>query len=243
MKFSTASSVAVLSAAIPAFVSAADINVMVGANQAGEPGLVFDPQVVTAAVGDIVHFQFRGGNHTVTQSSFANPCAWQFNTVANANGFNSGFVPFDAASGSVGVYSLEITQTATPIWYFCGRPPHCKGGMFGAINPPASGNTFDAFTANVQTTEEPGLGVTVPFTPGGGAAPPADPSAPVSPPAGDDTAAPNTPPTGGVAPPAGPSQSDVSAPPAETPESAAGMVGPRSAIVLGFLGLAASFVL
>jgi plastocyanin len=32
--------------------------------------LVFNPQVITAAVGDLINFEFHGGNHTVTQSSF-----------------------------------------------------------------------------------------------------------------------------------------------------------------------------
>jgi plastocyanin len=163
MKFSVASAVAVIA---PALVSAANITVIVGASQNGTIGLTFDPQQVTAQKGDIVNFEFRGGNHTVTQSSFANPCAWQFNTVTNKNGFNSGFLPFVNTSGSVSVYSLEINDPSTPIWFFCGRVPHCKSGMYGSINAPTTGNkTFDKFAANVQTTAEPGLNVTVPFTP------------------------------------------------------------------------------
>jgi len=146
MKFSTAPVVAVIAAFAPSLVSAANITVFVGAGQDGTTGLKFDPQQVTAQKGDVVNFQFRGGNHTVTQSSFANPCAWQFNTATQQNGFNSGFVPFSATSGSVGVYSLEITQTENPIWFFCGRPPHCKGGMYGAINAPTTGDkTFAKF--------------------------------------------------------------------------------------------------
>jgi len=223
MKFSTASAIAVIGAVVPAFVSAADLTVIVGASEDGTAGLVFTPQVTTAAVGDTVNFQFRGGNHTVTQSSFAAPCSWQFNTALNANGFNSGFVPFTAASGEVGVYSLEVTQVDSPIWFFCGRPPHCKEGMFGAINPPTTGErTFDAFTANVQAGDEPGLGTTVPFTPPG-----ANPSGTGSVPAIASG-------TGSSVAPSGT---------APVPGSGAVALSARSAAVLGFVGLAASLVL
>jgi plastocyanin len=166
MKFSAASAFAAVAAFAPSLVSAVNITVIVGASKDGTPGLRFDPQQVTAQKGDIVSFEFRGGNHTVTQSSFANPCAWQFNTVTQQKGFNSGFLPFVNTSGQVSVYSLEVNDPSTPIWFFCGRVPHCKGGMYGAINAPTTGNkTFEKFAANVQTTDEPGLNVTVPFTP------------------------------------------------------------------------------
>jgi len=161
MKFSAPSAFALIAAFVPSLVSAVNITVTVGAT-----GLVFDPQQITAKTGDNINFEFRGGNHTVTQSSFANPCAWQFNTALQQKGFNSGFVPFNNASNSVGVFTLNVTQTDSPIWFFCGRVGHCKGGMYGSINAPTTGNkTFTQFAANVQTTNEPGLGVTVPFTP------------------------------------------------------------------------------
>lgn len=39
----------------------------------GETGLVFDPDTVTAAVGDLVSFEFYPRNHSVVQSSFSSP--------------------------------------------------------------------------------------------------------------------------------------------------------------------------
>jgi plastocyanin len=63
MKFAAAA-LAALAGVVPAL--AANITVIVGANDT----LSFNPQVITAAVGDFVNFQFQGGNHTVTQSSF-----------------------------------------------------------------------------------------------------------------------------------------------------------------------------
>lgn len=163
MKFAAAT-IAVLASVLPA-VLGANITVVVGANSTG-PALVFNPQVITAAVGDLINFEFHGGNHTVTQSSFTNPCTQQFNTVTQQNGFSSPFMPFDAASGQIGVFTLEVTQTANPIWFFCARKPHCHGGMYGAINPPTTGaKTFAAFAASVPASNEPGFGITAPFTP------------------------------------------------------------------------------
>lgn len=163
MKFAAAT-IAALASVLP--VLGANITVIVGADATGAPALVFNPQVITAAVGDMINFEFHGGNHTVTQSSFTNPCTQQFNTVTQQNGFTSPFMPFDAASGQIGVFTLEVTQTANPIWFFCARKPHCKGGMYGAINPPTTGaKTFAAFAASVPNADEPGFGVTAPFTP------------------------------------------------------------------------------
>jgi plastocyanin len=243
MKFSAASSVAVIAAFAPSLVSAVNHTVFVGAGQDGQAGLKFDPQQIVAAKGDIVSFEFRGGNHTVTQSSFANPCAWQFNTATNKNGFNSGFIPFDAASRQVGVYSLEVSDPNVPIWFFCGRPPHCKSGMYGAINPPTTGNkTFAAFAANVPTTDEPGLGVTVPFTPPA-ASSSSNPSSAAGVPTNTNTN--NVRPSSTAAPTtngaATPSSNGATAPSQST--AAAGSVTARSTVVLGLAGLAAGLLL
>lgn len=40
----------------------------------GGPQDTFNPNSVTAAVGDIVQFQFSNGNHTATQSTLEAPC-------------------------------------------------------------------------------------------------------------------------------------------------------------------------
>jgi len=230
MKFPTASTVALIAAFAPSLVSAANITVFVGASKDGTAGLKFDPQQITAQQGDIVNFQFRGGNHTVTQSTFANPCTWQVNNVTQQKGFNSGFMPYTPNSGQVSVYSLEIANASTPIWFFCGRPPHCKGGMYGAINAPTTGNkTFTQFAANVQTTNEPGLD---------GVAPPSASSNPSS-----STAAPtsigNTSPAGAGSPT--PINSGAAAPTQST--GAAGSVTAGPAIVLGLASLVAGLVL
>jgi plastocyanin len=60
-----------LLAVAPALVSAATIQVQVGAGGT----LLYNPENVAAAVGDQVVFNFNPKNHTVTQSSFAGPCS------------------------------------------------------------------------------------------------------------------------------------------------------------------------
>jgi plastocyanin len=163
MKFSTA--LATL-AALVAPALATNITVIVGAAEDGSPALTFRPNQITAQVGDFVSFQFRGGNHTVTQSSFANPCTQQLNTVTNQPGFTSPFIPFSNTSGTIGVYTLEVTQTSAPIWFFCARKGHCNGGMVGAINAPTSGEkSFTVWAQNAKTANEAGFGNTAPFTP------------------------------------------------------------------------------
>jgi plastocyanin len=38
------------------------------------PVLEYNPDSITAAMGDIVEFHFMQKNHTASQSTFANPC-------------------------------------------------------------------------------------------------------------------------------------------------------------------------
>ncbi|KAL2036500.1 hypothetical protein N7G274_010766 [Stereocaulon virgatum] len=49
--------------------------------------LAFNPQVVTANIGDTLTFSYFPKNHSIVQSSFADPCH------PLANGFSSGFQP------------------------------------------------------------------------------------------------------------------------------------------------------
>lgn len=113
--------------------------------------------------------------------------------------------------------------------------------MFGAINPPTTGNrTFELFAANVQTTEEPGLGVTVPFPPI------ANSSSSLSSGAAVPTNTNNARPSSSAAAPtsngaATPSSNGAAAPSQST--GAAGSVTTRSTFVLGLAGLVAGLVL
>jgi hypothetical protein len=48
----------------------------------GSAGLLFSPECVSAAMGDTVLFQFGTKNHTLTQSTFAEPCVEMPNGIA-----------------------------------------------------------------------------------------------------------------------------------------------------------------
>jgi hypothetical protein len=67
-------------------------------------------------------------NHSVIQSSFANPCH------PLNSGFFSGFVPTkDSPSGTT--FTITVNDTS-PIWIYCGQTVenHCQSGMVAAIN-------------------------------------------------------------------------------------------------------------
>lgn len=136
MKFSTAltllSGLAVASAQ-------QTFNVTVGAN-----GLTFEPNQITAVVGDVVNFEFHPKNHTVSQSTFAQPCTYK------AGGVDSGFAPVAADATEFPVWTIKVTDLA-PTWFFCAQGAHCTSGMVFAINVNTSSpNTFDAYMANAK---------------------------------------------------------------------------------------------
>lgn len=129
------------------FASAADHLVLVGDN-----GLDYNPTSVTAAVGDNVVFEFRSKNHTVTQSSFAQPCT--FLQTAAGPGVDSGFQPVPAGSTTFPQWSITIDNATAPLWFYCAQKTpasHCAAGMVFAINPTAE-KTFDAFQAAAKAS-------------------------------------------------------------------------------------------
>jgi len=118
--------------------TAGQINVNVGLQGA----FAFSPPNITAPVGTLVTFYFPGGAipHSVTESSFANPCTYlAASNSSTAAGFDSGLVTSPAT------FTINVTDT-NPIWFHCKAPTHCSvTGMVGSINAPATGNTFDVF--------------------------------------------------------------------------------------------------
>jgi len=119
----------------------------------GGPGqLTYTPACLWPAVGDVVNFEFREKNHTVTQSSFAEPCKKQVDAAGVQSGFDSGFKPVAAGTTSgFPVMSFNVTDTE-PKWFYCAQGTHCVAGMVFAINPPREGNTFEAFLANAKNS-------------------------------------------------------------------------------------------
>jgi plastocyanin len=115
----------------------------------GQGGFVFTPNTTVASVGQQIEFQFFPPNHTVTQSSFENPCQ-----PLNSTSFFSGFMVTQDSPGPQ-TFTINITDT-NPIWFYCAQNipgDHCALGMVGVINPPSSGpNTLDAFAAAAKKT-------------------------------------------------------------------------------------------
>jgi len=110
----------------------------------GNGGLTFNPPQVTAAVGDIVSFEFHPKNHTLTQSTFDNPC------TPLAGGVDSKFMPVAAAATQFPVYSFRINEVV-PLWFYCAQGAHCQAGMVMAINAAATGDkTYDNFLAKAK---------------------------------------------------------------------------------------------
>ncbi|KAF8918936.1 hypothetical protein CPB85DRAFT_1430089 [Mucidula mucida] len=121
------------------FAAAAEITVLVGENA----GLTFNPTSVTAAVGDVINFEFVAKNHTLTQSTFAKPCEKM--TTPSA-GIDSGYVPVAANATEHPVWSLTVNNATAPLWFYCAQTGHCTKGMVFAINPTPE-KTFAAFQA------------------------------------------------------------------------------------------------
>jgi plastocyanin len=95
--------------------------------------LAYSPNNIKANVGDMVQFQFAPNNHTVTQSTFAQPCQPIALNAPGTVGFYSGFMPVSAASTTTPTYSIMINNT-TPIWIYCSQAKHCQNGMTMVIN-------------------------------------------------------------------------------------------------------------
>jgi len=115
----------------------------------GGPGmLIYNPANITAAAGDTVTFEFHQKNHTVTQSTFANPCrALTLTSTSGQVGFDSGFMPVADGAATFPTYTIQVNDTS-PIWVYCKQTGHCGQGMVFSVNSVESGpNTFDAFKA------------------------------------------------------------------------------------------------
>jgi hypothetical protein len=144
----------------PTIAPAVQHNVTVGAD-----GLFrFNPQNITAGIGDTILFEFHPKNHTVTQSTFSDPCQ------PKAGGFDSGLyvfsfdqvprdsccipsMPVDAnQTDNFPTFSIIVNDTA-PVWVHCAQTGHCAAGMVFAINAVETGsNNFENFQVLANRT-------------------------------------------------------------------------------------------
>ncbi|CEJ79959.1 hypothetical protein VHEMI00168 [[Torrubiella] hemipterigena] len=191
MKFSALSV-----AAIAGLAQAAEVQVVsVGKNPVnGEVALKYFPEKITAKPGTMVQFQFLGGNHTVTQSNFDNPCIPLHKADSSKQNFASGFQPVAAgeSKGQLPVFTIKINDTK-PIWVYCGQGPHCMKGMAMVINEASNTTkTLEEYKKKAAGTApaggsppasggQPPAGTQVgqPSASGGSSAPPATSSQPV----------------------------------------------------------------
>ncbi|KAH7085192.1 hypothetical protein BKA63DRAFT_402001 [Paraphoma chrysanthemicola] len=104
------------------------------------PSLLYNPESITAAVGDMVMFVFMQKNHTATQSTFAEPCRKM------EGGMDSGFMA--NPEGKPGVTWNMTVETTEPLWFYCKQQNgiHCGKGMVMSVNAATSGDkTMAAF--------------------------------------------------------------------------------------------------
>jgi len=122
--------------------------------------LTYTPNNVTAAVGDMVQFQFGVGNHTVTQSTFDEPCM-PIGMTSNQTGVFSGFMPVTAGATTVPTYTILVNNT-TPMWFYCSQAKHCQSGMVMVVNENTAKNAtrslanFQASAAKASANLAPG---------------------------------------------------------------------------------------
>jgi plastocyanin len=99
---------------------------------AANGSLAFFPDNISAAVGDMIQFQFAPNNHTVTQSTFDAPCQ-PIALHSNVTGIYSGFMPVTASSTTTPTYTVLVNST-TPMWLYCSQGKHCQSGMTMVVN-------------------------------------------------------------------------------------------------------------
>ncbi|KAI9642770.1 hypothetical protein NHQ30_008502 [Ciborinia camelliae] len=109
--------------------AAATHTVVVG----GVSGLVYTPESVSAAVGDMIVFNFESKNHTLTQSAFATPCE-----KLATGGMDTGFVPNVNDTITPAPAMAMQVLVDTPQWFYCRQTGHCGQGMVFSINPIAN---------------------------------------------------------------------------------------------------------
>jgi len=144
----------------PSSLTGSVINVIVGENGT----LTFTPPFVVAKPRDTIVFEFQTKNHTLTQSSFEDPCRKLSLTSNVTDSFDSGFMPVAAGSTAFPTFNLTVNDTA-PTWAYCRQTGHCGMGMVFAINPDqSSARSFSAF----QTLAEEINGTTAGSTGGSG---------------------------------------------------------------------------
>ncbi|KAF4508381.1 hypothetical protein G6O67_004766 [Ophiocordyceps sinensis] len=104
-------------------VNAAEHTIVVG----GPGALVYSPPANKFEVGDMVIWEFKSKNHTVTQSTFDKPCE------KLEGGFDTGFMPNPNDTIPPPRVAMQI-MTSEPLWFKCSQGDHCQRAMVASIN-------------------------------------------------------------------------------------------------------------
>ncbi|WXC49569.1 hypothetical protein QX201_009247 [Fusarium graminearum] len=156
--------------ALATVAQAVDVQVVaVGRNGAtNATGLRFWPEKITAEPGTMVQFQFWTGNHTVTQSTFDDPCMPIGNVNPSVEGVYSGYMPVAASmsKGMIPTYTITI-KDKKPMWLFCSKAQHCQGGMSMVINEDSSSNSTKTLTGYKEKCKGTTVSEVVPVKSGG----------------------------------------------------------------------------
>jgi len=128
----------------------------------GGPGkLLFDPPHVAAQPMDTIMFEFHQKNHSVVQSTFADPCRKMNNN--GATGFISDFYAVGANDTVFPTWNMTINDTA-PVWAYCRQQSpssHCGAGMVFAVNSDeSSARNFTAFQSLAEQLNGTALAAT-----------------------------------------------------------------------------------
>ncbi|RYP55774.1 hypothetical protein DL771_012365 [Monosporascus sp. 5C6A] len=112
----------------------------------GDWALKFSPDNLKAAVGDMIQFQFRAGNHSVVQSNFDNPCT-PIKMHTGAEGFYSGYqlVAASEAMDMIPTYTVMVRDDK-PMWVYCSQARHCQNGMTMVVNENTAANSSRSLT-------------------------------------------------------------------------------------------------
>ncbi|TRM63865.1 hypothetical protein BD626DRAFT_547677 [Schizophyllum amplum] len=130
-----------ITASFFSYTLAKDHDVAVGDNAA----LSFNPSSLTDVEnGDTVTFHFISGNHTLTQSTFDEPCKYK------EGGVDSGYQDVQNVGGGSRLhYTITVNDASTPLWFFCAQTAHCTRGMVFAVNP-TTDKPFSEFQATAK---------------------------------------------------------------------------------------------
>ncbi|KAJ7677174.1 hypothetical protein B0H17DRAFT_945297, partial [Mycena rosella] len=129
--------------------------VTVGGESSSPGGIYqFSPNTVTASNGTVIRFRFSsGGNHSVSHTSFSDPCA------PLGDGIDSGFAPVALGAAEVPEWSFTVIDDRRPEWFVCRQTSnvsHCHAaylGMVFAMN--SDQDTFAAFQLAAEASTAP----------------------------------------------------------------------------------------